>query len=289
MEITEVRVKLVSGKNDKLRAFCSITIDNDFVIRDLKVIDGAKGPFVAMPSRKLMNRCFKCGGKNHFRARFCNECGAKITGGAGGEGTARHGQSSQRVGADDETGDSRGKLHAEIAHPINSRCREMIQREVLDKFEEEYKQSELPGYEPAGLHPGEGYDDYFQESPGSASDRRESASKPAFDDPRMDPASTKKQVEARRSAAPQPFSREEISSATRDRREDAGRGPGSDFEHQTRRNPEGDPERRETEAQPESPRPEGDPPESSRSRPPHPGPEQAEEAEDNFGAGIFSF
>ena len=42
VEITEVRVKLVNVKNDKLRAFCSITVDNDFVIRDLKVIEGAK-------------------------------------------------------------------------------------------------------------------------------------------------------------------------------------------------------------------------------------------------------
>ena len=72
MEITEVRVKLVTGKNDKLRAFCSITIDNDFVVRDLKVIDGVKGPFVAMPSRKIMERCSRCNGKNHYRAHYCN-------------------------------------------------------------------------------------------------------------------------------------------------------------------------------------------------------------------------
>ena len=61
MEITEVRIKLTSANNDKLRAFCSITLDNDFVIRDLKVIEGAKGPFVAMPSRKLTERCPRCG------------------------------------------------------------------------------------------------------------------------------------------------------------------------------------------------------------------------------------
>ena len=42
MEITEVRIKLMDANGDKLRAFCSITIDNDFVIRDLKVIEGLK-------------------------------------------------------------------------------------------------------------------------------------------------------------------------------------------------------------------------------------------------------
>ena len=69
MEITEVRVKLTPAKKAKLRAFCSITNDHNFVIRDLKVIEGSKGAFVAMPSRKLMSRC-GCGSKNHWQARF---------------------------------------------------------------------------------------------------------------------------------------------------------------------------------------------------------------------------
>ena len=75
MEITEVKVKVVESKNDRLQAFCSITIDNCFVIRDLKIIEGAKGAFVAMPSRKIMGKCSHCGAKNHIKARFCNECG----------------------------------------------------------------------------------------------------------------------------------------------------------------------------------------------------------------------
>ena len=60
MEITEVRIKLMednSGSNERLQAFCSITFDDMFVIRDLKIIEGAKGFFVAMPSRKLTDRC----------------------------------------------------------------------------------------------------------------------------------------------------------------------------------------------------------------------------------------
>ncbi|MCL4110289.1 UNVERIFIED_CONTAM: hypothetical protein GTU68_038645 [Idotea baltica] len=58
MDITEVRVKLVSDEESRLQAFCSITFDREFVVRDLKVIDGPKGAFVAMPSRRLTNRLF---------------------------------------------------------------------------------------------------------------------------------------------------------------------------------------------------------------------------------------
>ena len=78
MNITEVRVKLVNNPNDKLRAFCSVTFDQEFVVRDLKIIEGSQGLFVAMPSRKLCDRCPRCGGKNHLRARHCNDCGFKL-------------------------------------------------------------------------------------------------------------------------------------------------------------------------------------------------------------------
>jgi stage V sporulation protein G len=78
VKITEVRVKLLEGRTDRLRAFCSITLDNEFVVHDLRVIDGRKGLFVAMPSRKLTDSCFRCNGKNHLKARFCSECGARL-------------------------------------------------------------------------------------------------------------------------------------------------------------------------------------------------------------------
>ena len=57
MDITEVRIKLMEDAGDRLRAFCSITFDDCFVVRDLKIIEGASGPFVAMPSRKLTSQC----------------------------------------------------------------------------------------------------------------------------------------------------------------------------------------------------------------------------------------
>ena len=51
MQITDVRVRKVA-KEGKLKAVVSITMDEEFVVHDIKVIDGEKGLFIAMPSRK---------------------------------------------------------------------------------------------------------------------------------------------------------------------------------------------------------------------------------------------
>ncbi len=142
MEITEVRVKLVDPPNDKLQAFCSITLGNDFVIRDLKIIDGPGGPFVAMPSRKLNDRCPKCRFKNHLRARYCNECGSRL--------------GDQRAARDAR---GRAKLHADIAHPINTSCREHVQATALHAYLEERGKAELPGYVAQELHEIVDFDD----------------------------------------------------------------------------------------------------------------------------------
>ena len=136
MEITEVRVKLMEQASERLQAFCSITFDDAFVVRDLKIIDGTSGPFVAMPSRKLTAHCSKCGSKNHLRALYCNQCGTRL---------------HQTNMIQDE--DGRAKLYADIAHPINSSCREMIQNRVIEAFEEERRRAGEPGYVST-------YDDY---------------------------------------------------------------------------------------------------------------------------------
>ena len=51
MQITDIRVRKIS-KEGKMKAVVSITIDEEFVVHDIKVIDGEKGLFIAMPSRK---------------------------------------------------------------------------------------------------------------------------------------------------------------------------------------------------------------------------------------------
>ncbi|MBQ9989444.1 MAG: septation regulator SpoVG [Lachnospiraceae bacterium] len=81
MTITDVWVRKVT-KEGKLRAIVSITLDNEFVVHDIKVIEGEKGLFIAMPSKKA---------------------------------------------ADGE--------YRDIAHPINSATREMIQSTILGQYE----------------------------------------------------------------------------------------------------------------------------------------------------------
>ena len=81
MQITDVRIRKVA-KEGKMKAVVSITIDNEFVVDDIKVIEGEKGLFIAMPSRKA---------------------------------------------ADGE--------YRDIAHPINSDTRNMIQTLILEQYE----------------------------------------------------------------------------------------------------------------------------------------------------------
>ena len=81
MQITDVRIRKVA-KEGKMKAVLSITIDNEFVVHDIKVIEGEKGLFIAMPSRKA---------------------------------------------ADGE--------YRDIAHPINSDTRNMIQTLILEQYE----------------------------------------------------------------------------------------------------------------------------------------------------------
>lgn len=123
MKVTNVTVKLSPQSGDRLKAFCTMTLDDEFVVRDLKIIEGTSGLFVAMPSRKLTDHCPKCSGKNHLRAKFCNDCGARLP--------------EARL-SDEEV---QGKLHADIAHPINSECRNRLQKVLLDAYEEELRKA----------------------------------------------------------------------------------------------------------------------------------------------------
>ncbi|MFW6119219.1 MAG: SpoVG family protein [Planctomycetota bacterium] len=135
MNITEVRVKLMRNRSDRLRAFCSVTIDDDFVVHDLRVIEGRKGYFVAMPSRKLTDNCPNCGAKNELRARYCNNCGTELD-----ETRATEGPNA------------RDKFHVDVAHPINTPCREELQETVLAAYEAEL------GLVEQGLPPEREYD-----------------------------------------------------------------------------------------------------------------------------------
>ncbi len=129
MDVTEIRVKLVDHRQERLLAFCTVTFEQAFVVRDVKIIDGPRGPFVAMPSRKVMDRCSRCGSKNHLRASHCNECG-------------------QRLDPNRAPTDARGRprLHVDVAHPINQACRDAIEKQILVAYEAELERSQQPDY-----------------------------------------------------------------------------------------------------------------------------------------------
>lgn len=139
MRITEVRVKLSPNPADKLLAYCSITIDDAFVVRDLKLIDGGRGRFVAMPSRKLTDHCPVCHTKNQLRARFCSECGTPLA-------------EDRSLRSDD----GRARLYADIAHPINPACRDAVQKAVEEAYAREIELAGQPGYVCT-------YDDYHED------------------------------------------------------------------------------------------------------------------------------
>ncbi|MCC6572682.1 MAG: SpoVG family protein [Planctomycetes bacterium] len=117
IEVTEVRVKLASDPDEKLLAYCSVTLNNAIVVKDLKIIQGDETPFVAMPSRKITDKCPRCSAKNHLRARFCNECGTKLKPNRG-----------------DVDARGRTKLHFDLVHPIAAEVRDYVHEKIVEAY-----------------------------------------------------------------------------------------------------------------------------------------------------------
>lgn len=130
MQITEVKIFMKEGQDKKLKAYATITFDNMFVVRNVKIIDGNKGLFVAMPSRKLKDPCPKCNFRNTVRSKFCNQCGASLP------MPAPAAPAANGAGMGDE---ARQSEHKDIAHPITAECRDYIQKKVLEAYDKEKK------------------------------------------------------------------------------------------------------------------------------------------------------
>ena len=117
MEITEVRISLKEAGNRKLKAFAAVTFDDDFVVRDIKVIEGRQGLFVAMPSPRVTDNCPGCGRKNPLRSEYCSHCGRKL-------------------GADEQATDPAGQReeHRDICHPIRPEFRRYMQTQIVNAY-----------------------------------------------------------------------------------------------------------------------------------------------------------
>ena len=126
MEITEIRVFLKEGQDKKLKAYTTVTFDNAFVVRNIKVIEGANGLFIAMPSRKLKANCPKCNFKNEVGSRFCNHCGGQLPS-----------HIPVHAAGDDEAGHDAKSEHRDIAHPVTQKFREYLQGKILEAYKAE--------------------------------------------------------------------------------------------------------------------------------------------------------
>lgn len=132
MNITEVRIKIVDeqGHDRLLLGYATITLDCGFVIRDFRIIRGAGGIFISMPSRKVMDHCPCCHKRNHVQARFCNECGKQLK--------------ENRAQRDPATGQLR--LYVDVAHPISQTFRTLVTDAILAVYDRELQLSKQPGY-----------------------------------------------------------------------------------------------------------------------------------------------
>lgn len=120
MKITETRIFIKEGQDKKLKAYATVTFDDAFVVRNIKVIQGVSGMFIAMPSRKLKNPCQRCYFKNEVGSKYCNQCGTELT----------------EIEDDDTARDAKTE-HRDIAHPISQEFRDYLQSEVLKAYQAE--------------------------------------------------------------------------------------------------------------------------------------------------------
>lgn len=129
MEITEVRIFFKDSPDKKLKAYVTVTFDNAFVVRNIKIIEGTSGLFIAMPSRKVKQACGKCGFKNELRAKYCNQCGSQLP------LVSRPAPGQEPAGADSQL------EHKDIAHPITQSFREYLQKRILEAYEQDKSKS----------------------------------------------------------------------------------------------------------------------------------------------------
>ena len=117
MKITDVRITLAEKSEGQLKAFCSITIDDEFVVHELKVIEAKDRLFVSMPARKAHTHCGPCGTKTNLLNNYCHQCGAKMP-----------------VPQIPTREDGGGKLYLDICHPITHECRAEIHAAVTAAY-----------------------------------------------------------------------------------------------------------------------------------------------------------
>ncbi len=125
MEITGVSVRLIQPlRRGRVLCVASVTFDNSFVVRNIRLLEGPKGYFLAMPSQAITIKCRRCGRKNTVRSNYCNLCGTRLP--------------EERIPIDSETGKPRS--YQDVAHPIKTELREKIQASVIEEYKKALEQ-----------------------------------------------------------------------------------------------------------------------------------------------------
>jgi DNA-binding cell septation regulator SpoVG len=140
--ISEVVVRLNDPNDKKILAYVSLTLNGAYCVSDLKIVNGNKGVFVAMPSRRSTEPCEKCGAEISLEAYYCCRCGHDL--GAMKEGIRRH--VSRRDGI--PKSEVRLTTYADIFYPIYPAARHVIHEAVMAEWGREIERSKQPGYVP---------------------------------------------------------------------------------------------------------------------------------------------
>ena len=113
-----------AGGETRLKAYATLTFDACFVVRNIKIIEGKSGLFVAMPSHKPKMACGRCQFKNDLGGRYCCQCGSSLS---------RPMERAVTLSGDPPE----AQAHRDIAHPITAEFRQYLQQKVLAAYEAE--------------------------------------------------------------------------------------------------------------------------------------------------------
>jgi stage V sporulation protein G len=147
MEITDIQINLAYFQKSKIRAFCSVFFDNEFVVHEVKIIEeplSAKASLrpdfrdrqtqaglsacsaqavrrlhISMPNKKITMHCVKCAEKNPINANFCSKCGVKLT----WYGIARE-------------KNTHSEIYTDIVQVISGKLTRLIRKKILTAYQD---------------------------------------------------------------------------------------------------------------------------------------------------------
>lgn len=120
MNVTEVRVELAEAGNQpevpRVLAYFVVTLDDEFVIRNFKLVRTRSGLVLCMPSRRVEDHCPACGKRGPVEGRYCPHCGERR---AEGRAAVKEG---------------RPQHHTDVVHPVTHACRARLEELLIGAY-----------------------------------------------------------------------------------------------------------------------------------------------------------